>query len=109
MALSVKIAFVNDGIYEYASGAPEAVGGTERDQWLLARALAATGWMPKVGVRYGLKLGKRENIEGVEYVGIGSGQIFLAWHRFLSSEMPDWLFWRAQVISMGRLLISQSV
>ena len=104
MALSVKIAFVNDGIYEYASGAPEAVGGTERDQWLLARALAATGWMPKVGVRYGLKLGKRENIEGVEYVGIGSGQIFLAWHRFLSSEMPDWLFWESASHLYGPLV-----
>ena len=35
----MKIVFLNDLIYAYAIGAPSAVGGAERQQWLLARAL----------------------------------------------------------------------
>jgi glycosyltransferase involved in cell wall biosynthesis len=89
----MKIVFMNDGIYAYASGAPWAVGGTERDQWLLSRALAAAGWSVTVGIRGGMKAGERGIINEVEFVGIGQGQAFLAWHRFLSSERPDWLYW----------------
>jgi glycosyltransferase involved in cell wall biosynthesis len=100
----MKIVFLNDGIYEYASEVPGAVGGTERDQWLLARALAAAGWSATIGVRHGLKRGKRENIDGVEYVGIGSGQILVAWYRFLSSERPDWLFWESASHLWGPLV-----
>ncbi len=40
----MKIAFLNDVAYEYAIGSPKAVGGTERDIWILSRALAAAGW-----------------------------------------------------------------
>jgi glycosyltransferase involved in cell wall biosynthesis len=89
----MKIVFLNEGIYEFASGTSEAVGGLERDQWLLARALAVTGWSTMVGVRGALKTGERTLIDRVEYVGIGQGQALLAWHRFLSSERPNWLFW----------------
>ena len=42
----MKIAFIEDGIYAYASGSPLAVGGAERDQWLLARALARAEGFP---------------------------------------------------------------
>ena len=38
----MKIAFLNDGAYGYAAGAPAAVGGSERDQWLLGTSLAAS-------------------------------------------------------------------
>ena len=40
----MKIAFLNDGIYEYATDAPSAVGGAERQIWLLARA-----WLQRDG------------------------------------------------------------
>src|SRR5258708_4830989 len=99
--MRMKIAFVNDGIYEYASQASGAVGGAERDQWLLTRALAAAGWSTIVGVRHMLRRGERENIDGVEYVGIDQGQILLAWHRFLSAERPDWLFWEGASHLLG--------
>jgi glycosyltransferase involved in cell wall biosynthesis len=89
----VKIAFLDDGVYAYASNSPEAVGGSERDQWLLANALTAANWSATVGVRRGLKAGERKIIGGVEYVGIGQDQPLLAWHSFLSREKPDWLFW----------------
>jgi glycosyltransferase involved in cell wall biosynthesis len=96
----MKIVFTNDTIYGYASGTPVA-GGAERQQWLLARALAATGWAVTVGVHEALKVGERRTIDGVEFLGIGRGyigigrdHIHLVWYRFLSSEQPDWWYWR---------------
>ena len=67
----MKIVFIEDGIYAYASGSPWAVGGSERSQWLLSRVLAAGGWSVTVGVREAMKMGAREVINGVEFVGIG--------------------------------------
>jgi glycosyltransferase involved in cell wall biosynthesis len=89
----MKIVFANDIIYGWASGAP-VVGGAERQQWLLARALAASGWSVTVGVRKALEVGERKTIAGVEFLGIGWDNIYRAWYRFLSSEQPDWWYWR---------------
>ena len=96
----MKIAFIDDIIYGYASGA-SVVGGAERQQWLLARALAATGWAVTVGVHEALKAGERRTIDSVEflgigrsYIGIGRDHIHWVWYRFLSSEQPDWWYWR---------------
>jgi len=90
----MKLAFLNDGIYAYASGLPCAVGGAERQQLLLARAVTKAGWDVTVGVRDMMRPGERKLINGVEFVGIDQGQILLAWYRFLSSERPDWWYWR---------------
>ena len=60
----MKLAFLNDGIYAYASGSACAVGGAERQQWLLAQALTAAGWSVTVGVRDMLKPGERKVING---------------------------------------------
>src|SRR5437899_1321970 len=90
----MKLAFVSDDIYAYASGAPSAVGGAERQQWLLARALAANDWVVTVGVRQAVKAGERRAIDGVNFVGISRGQILLAWYQFLSAERADWWYWR---------------
>ena len=76
-------------------GTPLAAGGAERQQWLLARLLAATGWSVKIGVRESLAPGERCVIDGVEFVGINRGQILWAWYQFLASERPDWWYWRA--------------
>jgi glycosyltransferase involved in cell wall biosynthesis len=105
----VKIAFLNDGPYEYAVGAKSAIGGTERDIWLLSRALAAAGWSVQVGVHGELRVKERKVIDGVEYVGIGhgpilKGQILVEWYRFLSSERPDWLFWEGAYHLWGPLV-----
>jgi glycosyltransferase involved in cell wall biosynthesis len=100
----MKIAFVQDGIYAYASGSPRAVGGAERNQWLLARALVENGWSATVGVRDLLKVGERKIIDGVEYVGIGHGQVLLAWHKFLTAERPNWLFWACAYHLWGTLV-----
>ncbi|HMF58718.1 MAG TPA: glycosyltransferase family 4 protein, partial [Vicinamibacterales bacterium] len=89
----MKIVFTNDLVYGYATGAA-VVGGAEKQQWLLARALAATGWSVTVGVRESLDAGDRRAIDGVEFLGIGQGHIGSAWHRFLVTERPDWWYWR---------------
>lgn len=89
----MKIAFLSDGAYEYAVGGANALGGLERNIWFHSRALVAAGWTVKVGVCGSLKDNERKIIEGVEYVGIGQGQILAAWHRFLAAERPDWLYW----------------
>jgi glycosyltransferase involved in cell wall biosynthesis len=91
----MKISFVNDGAYEYASAAPSAVGGSERDQWLLGASLATFGWSVTVGVRNGLEPGARKSINGVDFVGLDRGQVLFAWYRFLASERPDWWYWES--------------
>jgi glycosyltransferase involved in cell wall biosynthesis len=100
----LKITFLNDVAYKYAAGEANAIGGTERDIWLLSRALAAAGWSVKVGVRRALPDADRKSIDGVEYVGIGHGQVLLDWYRFLASERPDWLFWEGASHLWGPLV-----
>jgi glycosyltransferase involved in cell wall biosynthesis len=100
----MKIAFLDDVAYRYAVGNANAIGGTERDIWLLSRALAAAGWSVQVGVRGALPFKEREIIDGVEYIGIGRGQIFVEWYRFLSCERPDWLFWEGASHLLGPLV-----
>jgi glycosyltransferase involved in cell wall biosynthesis len=90
----MKVVLVNDVVYAYASGIPVVVGGAERQQWLLARALAAAGWSVTVGVRQRLDVAERRCVDGVEFVGIGEGPIICAWYRFLATERPDWWYWR---------------
>jgi glycosyltransferase involved in cell wall biosynthesis len=91
----MKISFINDGAYAYASTSPLAVGGSERDQWLLGASLATFGWSVTVGVRNGLEPGTRKNINGVHFVGLDRGQVLIAWYRFLASERPDWWYWES--------------
>jgi len=102
----MKLAFINDSIYKYASGAPSAVGGAERQQWLLARALVAAGWSVAVAVSEELKFGTRTVIDGVNFVGIGRGHghVFSAWHRFFVAEHPDWCYCGVPIIYWDRRL-----
>jgi glycosyltransferase involved in cell wall biosynthesis len=101
----MKVAFVNDRIYGYASSDASAVGGSERQQWLLAQALASSGWTVYVGVRHGLKPGCRHTIDGVEFHGINEGRHYLLdCHKFLSTTRPDWLYKREASHLLGPLV-----
>jgi len=100
----MKIVFLNDLIYAYATDAPSAVGGAERQQWLLARALKAAGWEVAVGVR-NLPFKQRVVIEGIEFVGIGQKQFIWAWYRFIRSERPAWCYWRCASHLVGPLFV----
>src|SRR4051812_2449959 len=71
---SLSIAFLNDQIYAFAAQAERgtwATGGAERQQWLLARALASAGWSVTVGIREPLERGQHSYIDRVKFVGIG--------------------------------------
>lgn len=100
----MKIAFLNDEIFKYASGDPTVFGGAERQQWLLARALARSGWLVTAGIREVLEPGERRVIDGVEFLGIGRDHILLGWFRFLRKERPDWLYWRCASHWLGPLV-----
>jgi glycosyltransferase involved in cell wall biosynthesis len=100
----MKVAFLNDRIYCYASLDPSAVGGSERQQWLLARALASSGWRVCVGVRQHLTLGETRVIDGVEFHGIRQGHYLLDWYRFLAATRPDWLYKREASHLLGPLV-----
>lgn len=100
----MKIVIVNSPTYEYALGNPKRIGGAERQQWLLARALAGAGWSVTVGVREGLKAGERMDIDGVNFVGMGSGQFLWSCYRFLASERPDWWYWRTADHLLGPIV-----
>jgi glycosyltransferase involved in cell wall biosynthesis len=100
----MKVAFLNDLIYGYASSDASTVGGNERQQWLLARALASAGWTVCVGIREGLKAGERRTIDGVEFLGINQGLYLFDWYRFLASTHPDWIYWRGASHLLGLLV-----
>lgn len=90
----MKIAFINDVIYQYASASPTAAGGAERYQWLLARALARAGWSVSVGVRTELPDSRCDSIDGVRFINLGPQYALRAWYSFLESEQPDWWYWQ---------------
>lgn len=91
----MKMVYVNDIVYGYATGDPSAKGGAERYGWYLTRALAAAGWSVTVGVLFALREGDERVVDGVRFLGIGCRTHFLvAWFRFLRAERPDWCFWQ---------------
>src|SRR5262249_45154678 len=114
----MKIAFSNDVVLRYAMSDSSASGGAERAQWLLAKALAATGWAVVVGVRE-LPPDKEQIIGGVRFVGMetrprwnpvaGHAANFVwAWSKFLELERPDWCYWRgADALLAGCLLVAK--
>jgi glycosyltransferase involved in cell wall biosynthesis len=91
----VKIVLTNSIIYKYALGAPDAIGGAERFQWLLAKALTEAGWSVVIGVRTGIAPDQQQVIDGVRFVGMQQGHFVRAWWKFLDEQKPDWWFWRA--------------
>lgn len=90
----MKIAFTNDIIHAYATGSSSAVGGAERYQWLLARALVRHGFSVTVGVREASQNGLPCWFDGVRFVNLSRAHALRAWHDFLASEKPDWWYWQ---------------
>jgi len=91
----VKIVYLNNSVYGYASGDPSVCGGAERYGWHLMRALANAGWSVTVGVPSFLRDGEERVIDGVRFLGISCDkQTLVTWYRFLKIERPDWCFWQ---------------
>lgn len=91
----MKIVHVNDVVYKYATGDPSANGGAERYGWYLMRALAQAGWSATVGVRFALREGEVQVIDGVRFLGLTRlAHFLLDWSALLKAERPDWCFWQ---------------
>jgi len=99
----MKIVLFNfsNGVYFYASGDCAAVGGAERQQWLLARALVSAGWTVTVGLQGVRGVENGVTVEGVRFVSLREYRTYLApyqrqvsLYRFLQRELPDWWYWR---------------
>src|SRR5262245_18706641 len=90
----MKIVLMSDPVYAGLTGESSCFRGAERQQWLLARALASRGCTVIFGIREGMEVGERKTIQGVDFLGIGRDQPLRSWHRMLSSERPDWWYWR---------------
>jgi glycosyltransferase involved in cell wall biosynthesis len=106
----VKILFLNftNGVHAYASGDPRAVGGAERQQWYVARSLAAAGWEVIVGLLGRSNSANVEVIDNVRFVRLPAYQgmlapvkRFAALYRLLRSEAPDWFYWRCASYLFG--------
>jgi glycosyltransferase involved in cell wall biosynthesis len=89
----LKLALLEDGIYEFATGNPMA-SGNGKWQWLLARALAQSGLSIVVGVREFLQAEQEQTIDGVRFVGIPRGRLVPAFSKFLSAEKPNWWYFQ---------------
>jgi glycosyltransferase involved in cell wall biosynthesis len=99
----MKIVFYNgsSGVYGYAAGHPKAVGGAERQQWLLARALANKGWSVTVVVQGLADLEHGRNIAGIQFISLpeafgalAPAQRLFSLYHFMSTHLPDWWYWR---------------
>src|SRR5262245_40894462 len=100
----MKLVLALDMAYAYACGDPEAVGGAERAQWLLARALARSGWSVTIGVRQHLVPGQKNEIGGVQFVGMNRGAFIRAWSALIASEKPAWWYMRGADPLLGAMV-----
>jgi glycosyltransferase involved in cell wall biosynthesis len=103
----MKFLFDNPIILAYATGQPHAVGGAERQQWLLARALARKGHEVVVYSRMAPVAdggAKERIIDGVVFKQIMTSGPLLAWPRMLARERPDWWYWRCSDYYLGILV-----
>ncbi len=100
----MKMVYVNDGVYGYASGDPSVGGGAERYGWHLTRALASVGWSVVIGV-YSLPKGTIRVIDNVKFLGLSRRAHFLLdWYTLLKNERPDWCLWQCSEILLGPMV-----
>jgi glycosyltransferase involved in cell wall biosynthesis len=115
----MKLAFCdNNGmVYGYATGEPGA-GGNGKWQWLLARALAQSGWSIVVGIgqhepeaklsaQSTHMLNPRQEcvIDGVRFVKLPPGHIMFTWPKFLAAERPHWWYWQGPEAIWGAMVL----
>ena len=98
----MKIIFDNSRIYSYAMNDPKAIGGAERQQWLLARALARRSCEVVVYNR-GDESREKCIIEGVIFKWITPSHPLRAWPKILKKEKAEWWYWRCSDYYLGIL------
>lgn len=97
---ALKLLIYNRGAYAYATHSPEATGGAEKQQWLVAKTLAARGHEIVVLVPGDSPLQVSAQ-DGVRFVPCSPGNPFLHISSFLRQERPDWWYWRCSTYILG--------
>lgn len=101
----MKFLFQNKVIFDYATGNPDAVGGAERMQWFLARALAHHGQEVVVYTKVPEQqiVPREQVIDGVAFRWISPLAPLRAWPKILAREKPDWWIWQCADFHLGVL------
>lgn len=96
----MKLLIENHEILWSATGDARAIGGAERQQWLLARALARRGHEVIVA-SFSDRPEAPRTIDGVRFVEISPRTPVVAWPRLLLRERPDWVYRRCADFYLG--------
>lgn len=96
----MKLLIENHEILWSATGDPRAIGGAERQQWLLAQALARRGHEVVVA-SFSHRPGAERRLEGVRFVESAPKAPTLAWPCVLARERPDWVYRRCADFYLG--------
>lgn len=96
----MKILFENARIIHVACGDSRGIGGAERQQWLLARALARHGHEVVV---YSLAAepAAEQRVEDVIFRTVTPARPVSAWPKILREERPDWWYQRGSGYYLG--------
>jgi glycosyltransferase involved in cell wall biosynthesis len=98
----LKIVFESHRILAYAQGRSNVSGGAERQQWLLARALARRGHEVVVYTLADADA-PEQLVEGVRFRWMTPARPLLAWAKILRKEQPDWWYRRCADHYLGLL------
>ncbi len=101
----MKLLFTTQGIYEFATNSPRSAGGAQRQQWLLARAMARRGHESVVAVQTGQPEDLQPEIDGVRFVAAQPGRLLISLFRLVRRERPDWWYWRIADYRIGPLFL----
>lgn len=96
----MKLLIENHEIVWSATGDPRAIGGAERQQWLVARALVRRGHEVVVA-SFSDDPAAERSIDGVRFVEVRPGTPARAWPRLLARERPDWVYRRCADFYLG--------
>jgi glycosyltransferase involved in cell wall biosynthesis len=100
----VKLVIDNDRIIPYALGEASAVGGAERQMWLLARALTQRGHQVVIYSRH--KQPRAEQVvQGVRLKWVSPRSPLVAWPKILRAEKPDAWWWFERDFYLGWLAL----
>jgi glycosyltransferase involved in cell wall biosynthesis len=87
-------------VVSYALGQSDAIGGAERQKWLLACALARRGHEVVICCRAAAPRPEQKR-NGVRIKWITPLSPLLAWPKILWTERPDWWYWFGRDFYLG--------
>jgi glycosyltransferase involved in cell wall biosynthesis len=96
----MKFIFSHPGIYDYAKKNHNAIGGSERQQWLLIQALQHDCRDVAV-INVSKNNRSSESIDGVRFVWMPGISPLPVWNKFTAQEKADWWYCRGADFYLG--------